>query len=344
MKKFQCLIIIMCVCHTYLFFLPQVFAKKLTSEARSVIQHIQKKGNALSGTLTEFHQEFSASAGKMVKLEFLVNELKKKNYLGQKYEETPEKYERVYAEYAHYISEIKDVFIKNFPKIQQALADFNRSVYHGKDRIAELKSDDLAIVETELGRSKQILGKLQAKRSELEADCPYNRNSHKMTRNCQNQWRDYKRQLRNLKRSVARLKYMKKISNLKDSISQKLTEIMERYVYKESETVDMLMNYAMSFEQYASFIGSTELGGMLSTFKELAKLETKLQHFEQFQVGLDSHVADMGRIVDDRVDNFMEKSGMGDVKVESRGDILRSFEDEEQMLAETILDLEKDLK
>jgi len=103
------------------------------------------------------------------------------------------------------------------------------------------------------------------------------------------------------------------------------------------------MNYAMSFEQYASFIGSNELGGMLSTFKELAKLETKLQDFEQFQLGLDSHVEDMGKIVDDRVDNFIQKSGMGDVKVESRGDILRSFEDEEQKLSETIMDLEKGL-
>ena len=343
MKQIKYLIIVMCICCMYLIVVPHAFAKKLTSEARSVIQHIQKKGNALSGTLTEFHQEFSASAGKMVNLEFLVTELKKKNYLGQKYEETPEKYERVYAEYARYISEIKDVFIKNFPKIQQALADFNRSVYYGKDRIAELKSDDLAVVETELGRSKQILRKLQTKRVALEADCPYTQNRHQMTRNCQNQWRDYKRQLRNLKRSVARLKYMKKISNLKDSISKKLTEIMERYVYKESETVDMLMNYAMSFEQYASFIGSNELGGMLSTFKELAKLETKLQDFEQFQLGLDSHVEDMGKIVDDRVDNFIQKSGMGDVKVESRGDILRSFEDEEQKLSETIMDLEKGL-
>jgi len=118
---------------------------------------------------------------------------------------------------------------------------------------------------------------------------------------------------------------------------------MERYVYKETDTVDMLMNYAMNFEQYASFIGSNELGGMLSTFKELGKLESKLRDFEQFQKGLDFHVEDMGKIVDKRLDHFIQQSGMGDLTVESRGDILRTFEDEEQMLAETIRDLEKGL-
>ena len=174
----------------------------------------------MSGTLTEFHQQFSASAGKMVQLESLIDELKRKGYLGQKYSDTPEKYERIYAEYAQYISEIKDVFTRNFPRIQQAVADFNRSVYYGQDRIVELKSDDLAIVETELGRSKQILRKLQTKRAELETNCPKSQNRKRFSKNCQHQWRNYKRQLRNLKRSLARLKYMKKISNLKDSISK----------------------------------------------------------------------------------------------------------------------------
>ena len=320
---------------------PAAYAKRLTSEARSVIQHIQQKGNTLSGTLTEFHQQFSASAQKMVNLEEMIDRLKEKGHLGKTYAETPEKYERVYAEYARYISEIKDVFIQNFPRIQQAVADFNRSVYHGKDRIAELKSDDLAIVEAELGRSKQILRKLQSKRADIEANCPNRQSTHKMTKMCQHQWRNYKRQLRNLKRSLARLKYMKKISDLKDSISAKLTEIMERYVYKESDTVDMLMNYAMNFEQYASFIGSNELGGMLNTFKELTKLENRLRDFQRFQQGLDTHVADMGIIVDKRLDNFIQKSDMGDLELESRSEFLRSYEDEEQMIAETIQQLEK---
>jgi len=332
------------ICILVLIMTSSVFAKKLTSEARSVIQHIQKKGSTLSGTLTEFHQQFSASAQKMVLLESMIEELKSKGYLGQKYSDTPEKYERIYAEYARNISEIKKVFTQNFPKIQQAVSDFNRSVYYGKDRIAELKSDDLAIVETELGRSRQILQRLQTKRAELETNCPLEKNSNRMSKNCKLQWRNYKNRLRNLKRSLARLKYMKKISNLKDSIGQKLTEIMERYVYKESETVDMLINYAINFEQYASFIGSNELGGMLSTFKELGKLESKLHDFEKFQKGLDFHVEDMGKIVDNRLDHFIKESGMGDMNVESRGDILRSFEDEEQLLAETIRDLEKGLK
>jgi len=338
MKRLNNYFVIFSLICVLLSYTANVSAKKLTSEARSVIQHIQHKGNTLSGELTEFHQEFSARAEKMVKLESMIDELKQKGYLGQKYDDTPEKYERVYAEYARYISEIKNVFTKHFPRIQQAVADFNRSIYHGKDRITELRSDDLAIVESELGRSKQILLKLQNKRIDIESTCP---KDQKISKNCKRQWRNYQRQLQNLKRSLTRLQYMKKISKLKESIGQKLTEIMERYVYKESDTVDMLMNYAINFEQYAGFIGSHELGGMLSTIRELGKMDEKLRDFQQFQKGLDFHVADMGKIVDNRLDHFIKSSGMGDINVESRGDILRSYEGEEQEIAEMIRQLQE---
>ncbi len=49
-----------------------VNAKKLVSEARSVIQGIQTRSNVLSDELTEFHKEFSARASKMVKLESMM--------------------------------------------------------------------------------------------------------------------------------------------------------------------------------------------------------------------------------------------------------------------------------
>jgi len=314
-----------------------VIAKTLTTEARSVIQRIQTKGSTLSGELNEFHSDFARHAEIMVNLENMIKELRSRGFLGKEYSQSPEKYERIYAEYAKNISEIKNVFIKHFPKIQNAVADFNRSIYYGKDRIIELRSDDLAIVDAELRRSKQVLNKLQNIRAELDTNCPKN---NKISKNCKRQWRNYQRQLLNLKRGLARLKYMKKISNLKDSISHKLTEIMEQYVYKESETVDMLMNYAVNFEQYSSFSSSNGLGGMLSTIRELGKLNEKMKDFSKFQQGLDFHVADMGKLVENRLDHFMKDSGIGNINVESRGEVLRSYEDQEEEIADMIRELE----
>jgi hypothetical protein len=208
----------------------------------------------------------------------------------------------------------------------------------GKDRIGELRSDDLATAETELRRSKLTFQKLKQKRAEIENTCQ--RNSKKMTRPCKRQWINYQRQLRRLKQSLARLQYMRKISRLKNSIVGKLSEIMETYVYKEADTVDMLLNYAFSFEQYADFIGSKDLGGMLRTVRELKNLEKKMRDFEQFQKGLSVHVADMGNLVDKRLDHFMKQSGM--VSVESRGEVLRSYEDQEEEISNLIKKLERE--
>ncbi|MCP4109869.1 MAG: hypothetical protein GY749_30845 [Desulfobacteraceae bacterium] len=318
---------------------PCTAGKKLVSEARSVIQGIQERSNVLSDELTEFHQEFSARASKMVKLEAITEELLEKGYLGKKYADTPEKYERIYAEYARYMSEIKDIFVQHAPKIQGAVSAFNRSIYQGKDRIGELRSDDMAIVGAELGRIKHNFQGLQQQRIELENNCP--KDSKKMSRTCKQQWMNYQRRLRRMKQSLARLQYMKKISEIKDSISGKLSEILGKYIYKEADTVEMLMNYAFNFEQYSEIIGSKDLGGMLKTIRELGKLEEKIKDFEQFQKGLDIHVADMGNLVDKRLDHFMKKSGMADMEVESRSDVLRGFEDQEEEISNMIRNLEK---
>jgi len=336
MKHFN-QIILTIICFLFIFTMP-AYAKKLTAEARNVIQRIQSKGSMLSGELTEFHREFSNHAEKIVHLETMTEDLKRAGYLGKSYRDTPEKYERVYAEYAKYVSEIKDVFVNHYPKIQRAVSDFNKSVYYGKDRIAELRSDDLAVVENELGKSKQILNKLLTKRSELDSNCP--RDIRQMSKSCQRQWRNYKRQLTHLKRSLARLHYMKKISTLKDSIGKKLTQIMDQFVYKEAETVDMLMNYAVNFEQYSSFIGSNGLGSILQYVKDLGKLNEKFQDLKQFQQGLDFHVADMGTIIDKRLDYFMKSSGMEEIDMESRGDMLTRFDGEEEQIREMIKNLE----
>jgi exonuclease VII large subunit len=318
---------------------PSMAAKKLVSEARSVIQNIQTRSDVLSGELEEYHRSFSKQAANMVELEAAIEDLKRKGYLGKDYADTPEKYDRLYAEYAKSVSELKDIFVKFYPRIQNAVSSFNRSVYVGRDRIEQLRSDDLAIAGAELRSARLNFQTLQQKRIELDNTCPQGNGN--MTKSCSRQWTNYQRQLGRLKQSLTRLQYMQKISNLKDSIVNKLSQIMEAYVNKEADTVDMLMNYAFCFEQYSDFIGSKDVGGILRTIEGMKSLEAKLKDFEQFQSGLSIHVADMGNLVDKRLENFMKKSGMD--KVESMDDILLGYADQEEEIAKMIRALEKEL-
>ncbi len=311
-------------------------AKQMVSEARSVIQSIETKSNNLTGQLDKFHEEFAARAKNMVEIEAMVEELKREGYLGKTYKETPERYERVYAEFAKEMAEIKDIFSRHYPRIQTAVTSFNKSIYEGKDRISQIRSDDLAVVDAELSRSKVTFRELQDMRTNLESQCP--QNASQQSRSCRSQWKNYQRQLSRLKQSLARLNYMKKISNLKNSISGKLSEIMEQYVYKEEDIVNTLSSYAFSFEQYADFIGSKDLGGMLRTIRELGQLESKMRDLQQIQNGINFHVADMGGMVDDRLDYFMESSGFA---VESRDEKLASYADQEEDIQEMIRQLEK---
>ena len=323
-----------------LLFCPtSISAKKLTAEAKNVIKRIQSKGSTLSGELTEFHKEFSAQAKIILQLETMTDDLKRAGFLGREYKATPVKYERIYAEYAKHISEIKDVFVRHYPKIQRAVADFNKSVYYGKDRIAELRSDDFSLIENELSKSKQILYNLQTKRSELDSSCPREANN-KISKSCLRKWRNYKRQLTHLKRNLARLQSMKKIANLKDQIGKKLTQIMEQFVYKESDTVETLMNYAFNFDQYSQFIGTNGMGAILRYVKDLGKLNLQFKDLQHFQEGLDFAVGDMGTLIDKRLDHFMGSEGMEEVNMELRGEMLSSFDGDEELIKDMIKELE----
>jgi len=340
MKSGKCLFVsILVIISIFICFSP-AGAKKLVSEARSVIEGIQKKSKGLSGKLSEFHTEFSARAAKMVELEAVIEELKEKGYLGEKYSDTPEKYERVYAEYARYMSEIKDVFAKYAPLIQDAVSSFNKSIYRGRDRVSELRSDDMSGVGTELGQIKDNFQDIKQERSDLENKCPRG-SGQKLSRTCQREWSNYQRKLTRINQRLARLKYMKKMAEIKNSITGKLAKILERYVDKEANTVDMLLNYAFSFEQYAGFIGSKDLGGMLKTIRELSKLEEKVKDFEQFHIGLEAHVGDMGTLVGKRLDHFMQETGMADVNMESRGDALQEYDGQEAQITNMIKELEQ---
>ncbi len=318
-------------------------AAKLVAEARSVVEAIQQKSSGLSTELTEFHTEFSAKAARMVQLETMMEELKEKGYLGKTYEESPEKYERIYAEYARYMTEIKDTFMKYAPKIQSSVKNFNASIYRGRDRIMELRSDNSGQIEGELIRVKDDFARIKAEKTRLESQCPRDGQT-KMSSVCRSKWSNYQRRVNRLKQHVARMKFMRKMASLKTSIIGKLTDILDQYVDKEANTVDMLLSYASNFEEYGSFIGSKDLGGMLQAIQELRAMNETMRDFQQFQQGLTIHVEDMGNLVNKRLDHFMKNSGMDDMDVEPRSQHLQSYDDQIDQIDSDIRSLEKSLE
>lgn len=320
-----------------LFVAGQAFAAKLVSEARSVIDGIGEKSKTLSGTLTEFHTEFSARASKMVQLEAAVEELKEKGYLGETYAQSPEKHERIYSEYARYLSEIKEVFTKYAPLIQSRIKSFNRSIYMGRDRL-ELSSDQMAVVETEIKAGRNTLRELRHEREQLEKKCS---RDGKISRNCRREWGSYDRKLARLTMTVARLKYMKKMHSIKDSINGNLEKILDRYVNRETEMTDVLLNYTFAFEQYASFIGNNEIGGMLKAVRELDGMEKKIKHLVAWEQGVQEIVKETGKMVYGRLDHYMKQGNIQDPDVESHSGLLKNYEGRENQVEQMINEMEK---
>ena len=319
---------------------PGVHAKKLISEAKSVIEKVQNNSKNLSGELSEFFTEFAGPASSMVKLEAAVEELREKGYLGAVYADSPEKYERIYAEYARHMSDIKDIFSKYAPRIQNAAAGFNRSIYMGRDKVRELGSEDMSSVESNLKAIKNTFQELKNERFELDKKCS---GEQQKSRNCQRERANYQRKLARLQSRVSRLKYMKKIIKIKNSVTEKLELILENYVDKEPYVVAMLKDYTFSFEQYSGFIGSKDLGGVMKTIRELGKLEEKVKDFKMFGQGLNKHVTEMGNLAASRLESLMKMSGIEDPDVQSRSDVLSSFDDQANKLENEIKQLEQDI-
>ena len=53
-------------------------------------------------------------------------------------------------------------------------------------------------------------------------------------------------------------------------------------------------------------------------------------------------MADMGNQVVERLDHFIKKAGMEDMDMESRSEVLRSYEDQEDEIAQRIRKLEQE--
>ncbi len=311
-------------------------AKQLASEARSVIYEIQDRGAALSGELSEFHGEFSGEVSGMIELEAIVLELKREGDIGEKYSDSPEKYDRVYAEYAKRISAIKDIFVDCYPGIQRSIRAFNKAVTRGKDRVVELRSDYLAMANAEPGWSRGALRKFRRERDELEAECPMD--AEYARGNCKRKWEIYARRLNRLESHLKRMRTMKKASKLKDALSGKLAVIIDQYAARETDAVDWMRGCAFIFEQYADSLGNRAPDIASNALRELKALEKRIGSFEKFHEEIGSRIADMRAMLDDHSDHSMEQNGV--FEMESRGEALSAFDDREDEIKDMIKTLE----
>lgn len=218
------------------------------------------------------------------------------------------------------------------------MSTFNKSIYMGRDRVRELGSEDMSGVESELKEIKNSFQEIQNERFDLDKKCS---GENQKSRNCRRERANYQRKLARLQSRVARLKYMKKITSIKNSVTEKLELILENYVDKEPYVVAMLKDYTFSFEQYSGFIGSKDLGGVMKTIRELGKLEEKVKDFKMFGQDLGKHVETMGEVANNRLESLMKMSGIEDPDVESRSDVLSSFDDQESRIANEIKQLEQ---
>ncbi len=311
--------------------------KRIVSEARSVMDGIQHHGKHLGEELNEFYRQFSGYTSQLVKLEAAMEELKEKGYIGSTYELSPEKYERIYAEYAFYMAKIKNLFKEFAPRIQGTVSAFNKSIYTGRDRVQELRSSDLAAVEAKKKMSQDALKNLKKERMDLEKNC--SRDAQNQSISCRQAWTEYERKLNAMTIQVTRLKSMKKMADIRQSITEKLSRILDRFGDKEAQTVATLLNYTASFESYASFIGSNNLSGMLRSIRALGELNHQIQDLERWEKGMGVMVSETASLVDERVNSFMKKAGMIDLAVESRSDVLRQYEGREDQLDQMLKEL-----
>ena len=126
-----------------------VQAASFVTEATSVVDQVIDQGQAANSEIDAFYQDFSQTATRMVDLEARVERWKSEGYLCEQYIDCVEKYDLIYAYYGQSMAEIQQAFERHQDGILAALSRFNRIVYQGKDRLSDLRSDDLAAVPAE---------------------------------------------------------------------------------------------------------------------------------------------------------------------------------------------------
>ena len=297
-------------------------AASFVTEATSVVDQVIDQGQAANSEIDAFYQDFGQTAARMVDLEARVERWKSEGYLCEHYVDCVEKQDLIYAYYGQSMSEIQQAFQRHQDGILAALSRFNRIVYQGKDRLSDLRSDDLAALPAELERMHDSQEELRSRNAELQQECP-----ERNTAQCKRKWRAFQRDLNRTSRELKRIAYTRTLATLRESIITRLDEVLKRYSDIEEEAVATLTNYAFIFEQYGELSGSEGIGKLLTVATDLGKLDGKLRQMQDFGKGLEIHLLDMGNLINERLDQVAG----GDIAVESRrgaliesGDLLES--------------------
>ena len=301
------------------------------TEATSVVDQVIDQGQAANSEINDFYQDFSDTASRMVDLEARVERWKEEGYLCESYIDCSAKYDLIYAYYGQSMAEIQQAFQQHQDGILAALSRFNRIVYQGKDRLSDLRSDELAALPAEIERMKATQERLRTLSAELQQDC-----SDRSTRECKRRWRAFQRDLNRNHRDITRAAYTKKLATLRESILTRLEGVLEQYSDIEEEAVETLTHYAFLFEGYGTFHGSGGIGYLVKATAQLGDLDAKLNQMKGFAKGLEIQVLDLGSLMDDR-------ANLGDINVHSRrerltesGDLLDASDSLLQELQEQV--------
>ncbi len=291
----------------------QAKATSFVSEATVVVDKINKESQAANQEIEDFYRNFSKAASDMIALEAKIEQWKKEGYLCDEYAKCPEKYDLIYAYYADRMAQIQKAFDEHRDAIQASLSRFNRVVYEGRDRIADLRSDDMVQVKSNLKRLRLENERLRNQRAALEQKCPL---TQEMSRSCSRKWRAFRRDAARVRRNLQRLVYVQRLSKLRKSIIERLENILDSYTTLEADAVESLADYAFIFEQYGELSGASGIGELFQAVKEIRELDKKLSQMQKFGKGLQLHVLEVGKLMDDRLAQIEEQ----DINVFSRSE------------------------
>lgn len=287
-------------------------AASFVTEATSVVDQVIDQGQNANSEIDAFYQDFSQTAARMVDLEARVERWKSEGYLCEQYIDCVEKHDLIYAYYGQSMAEIQQAFERHQDGILGALSRFNRIVYQGKDRLSDLRSDDLAALPAEIERMGNAQEELKARKADLQQECP-----ERTSTRCKRKWRAFQRDLNRVTRELKRIAYTRKLATLRESIVMRLDGVLDSYSDIEEEAVATLTDYAFIFESYGELSGAEGIGKFLTVATELGELDGKLRQMQDFGKGLEIVVLDLGDVMDKR----LEQIG-GDITVESRRGVL----------------------
>ena len=300
-------------------------AKGFVTEAASVVDQVVEQSQAATDEIEAFYRDYHAPASRMVDLEARVERWKTEGYLCERYVDCVEKYDLIYAYYDQSVAEIQQAFQRRQDGILAAISHFNRIVYQGKDRLLDLRSNELTELPAKVQQLRNTQERLKARNLELRQECP-----ERTSRECKRRWREFERDLNRSDREIKRVAYISKVAKLRESILARLQEVLERYTDMEEQWVDLLTRHAYVLEEAGTYSGAAGIGGMIANLRNLKGFSQTVEQMVKLLDGMEHHVRQVASVTNDRVSLIAD----GDIDVESRrdrliesGDMLDAHED-----------------